>query len=55
MPQIKITLTEEEIKKLKEHAELHLNSMSKEARVIIHEHLFDTDRYTPAGTRRTIS
>jgi hypothetical protein len=55
MPQIKITLTEEEIKKLKEHAELHLNSMSKEARVIIHEHLFDTDRYSVAGTRRTIS
>ena len=55
MPQIKITLTEEEIKKLKEHAELHLNSMSKEARVILHEHLFDTERYSTTGSRRTIS
>ena len=55
MPQIKITLTEEEIKKLKEHAELHLNSMSKEARVILHDYLFDTERYSTTGSRRIIS
>ncbi|MDE6947573.1 MAG: hypothetical protein K2P14_10370 [Anaeroplasmataceae bacterium] len=38
--QIKITITDEEYEKLKEQATKHLNSLSKEARVIIHKELF---------------
>lgn len=40
MPQIKITITDEEYKLLEEQAAANLNSISKEARVIIHQHLY---------------
>ena len=46
MPQIKITLTDEEISLLQARANRNLNSMSKEARVILHCALYDTS--TPA-------
>lgn len=46
MPQIKITLTDEEINLLQARANKNLNSMSKEARVILHHALYSTS--TPA-------
>lgn len=42
MPQIKITLTDEEINLLQTRANKNLNSMSKEARVILHRALYST-------------
>ena len=50
--QITITISEEEYKALKKSAEIHLNSMSKEARVIIRQNLFNTvlPGYTPTPT-----
>ena len=49
MPQIKITITDEEYKLLEEQAAANLNSISKEARVIIHQHLYGPgSKFTPA-------
>lgn len=50
MPQIKITLTDEEINLLQTRANKNLNSMSKEARVILHRALYDTLTPTPVST-----
>lgn len=47
MPQIKITLTDEEISLLQARANRNLNSMSKEARVILHCALYDTSAPAP--------
>lgn len=47
MPQIKITITDEEYLKLEQEANLHLNSISKEARVILHQHLYNSPGMSP--------
>ena len=47
MPQIKITLTDEEINLLQTRANKNLNSMSKEARVILHCALYNTSVSQP--------
>lgn len=47
MPQIKITITDEEYLKLEQEANLHLNSISKEARVILHQHLYNSPGMPP--------
>lgn len=47
MPQIKITITDEEYLKLEQKANLHLNSISKEARVILHQHLYNSPGVLP--------
>ena len=47
MPQIKITITDEEYLKLEQEANLHLNSISKEARVILHQHLYNSPGISP--------
>jgi hypothetical protein len=46
MPQIKITISDDELAKLKEQANLHLNSVSKEARLIINQYLYKIKRVT---------
>lgn len=56
MPQIKITITDEEYKLLETQAKRNLNSISKEARVILHHNLYGagiTTTPTPAPTPPT--
>lgn len=54
MPQIKITITDEEYLKLEQEASLHLNSISKEARVILHQHLYNSPGMSPTPVIPTI-
>lgn len=53
MPQIKITITDEEYLKLEQEANLHLNSISKEARVILHQHLYNSPGMSPTPVTPT--
>lgn len=54
MPQIKITITDEEYLKLEQEANLHLNSISKEARVILHQHLYNSPGMSPTPVTPTV-
>lgn len=53
MPQIKITITDEEYLKLEQEANLHLNSISKEVRVILHQHLYNSPGMSPTPVTPT--
>lgn len=53
MPQIKITITDEEYLRLEQEANLHLNSISKEARVILHQHLYNSPGMSPTPVTPT--
>ena len=53
MPQIKITITDEEYLRLEQEANLHLISISKEARVILHQHLYNSPGMSPTPVTPT--